>query len=147
MRSQTPKVGCMARPKKTPHPFDGHLGDAIAATRRRRKMTQAQLADATAIPLSNLQRREDGANETTVAELERIGVALNVPSREIVDMALVDYTGGGSVQDGLRKLAASVSVAPRTVAPEDEIPYIGPVTIDRKNAAYTEAEEETPTAD
>lgn len=146
MQSQTPKVGYMARPKKTPHPFDRHLGNAVRAMRSRRQMTQSQLAEQAGIPLSNYQRREDGTNETTVAELERIGAALNMSSREIVDMALIDYNGGGSAEDGLRKLVASVSEPPRTVSAEDEIPYIGPVTADRRHAAYTEPDED-PTTD
>lgn len=145
MQSQTPKVGFMARLKKTPHPFDRHLGNAIRAMRTRRQMTQSKLAETAVIPLSNLQRREDGTNETTVSELERIGAALDVTSREIVDMALVDYNGGGTAEDGLRKLVASVSEAPRTVAPEDEIPYIGPASAGLRDAAYTEPEEDPPT--
>lgn len=142
MQSQTPKVGRMARLKKDPHPFDRHLGIAVRAMRTRRQMTQNELATATGIPLSNYQRREDGKNEVSVAEMERISVALGVPTREIVDMALVDYSDHGTAEDGLRKLVASVSEPARTVAPEDEIPYIGPVVVDRKHAAYTETEDE-----
>lgn len=141
------KVKTMARQKKTLHPFDQHLGGAIKATRARRKLTQQQLADAAGIPLSNLQRREDGSNETSVAELERIAAVLRVTSREIVEMALQDYNDGGDPEAGLRKLVASVSEPPRTVAPEDEIPYIGPVAVSERHAAYTDPEADTPAND
>ncbi|MFF7681514.1 helix-turn-helix domain-containing protein [Microbacterium sp. NPDC007973] len=128
----------MARPKKTPHPFDRHLGNAVRAMRSRRQMTQSQLAEKAGIPLSNYQRREDGANETTVAELERISAALNMSSREIVDMALIDYNGGGSAEDGLRKLVESVSEAPRTVTEADNVTYLGHVTPGLRDAANTD---------
>lgn len=136
----------MVAQKKQLHPFDKFLGSAIRATRVRRSVTRETLADRTGIALSNLKRREDGTNETTVRELERIAAVLEVPTREIVDMALADYSGNGSAEDGLRKLTASVSEAPRTVSAEDEIPYIGPVTVDRRHAAYTEPDED-PTTD
>lgn len=138
MRSQTPKVGAMARQKKTPHPFDQHLGGAIKATRTRRKMTQQDLSDTAGIPLSNLQRREDGTNETSVGELERIAVALRVASRELVDMALTDYSDAGTVEDGLRKLVASVSEPTSTVADHDNVTYIGRANPGLRDAANTD---------
>lgn len=137
----------MPREKKSPHPFDQFLGSAIRATRARRRVTRESLAERAAIPLSNLRRREDGLNETTVSELERIAAVLEVPAREIVDMALADYDGAGDAQAGLRKLVVSVSEAPRTVAPEDEIPYIEPVKVDRRHAAYTDDEADEHTDD
>ncbi|ONI65672.1 hypothetical protein CSIV_05175 [Microbacterium sp. CSI-V] len=137
----------MPRDKKSPHPFDVALGSAIRSARVRRRVTREVLAQRTAIPLSNLRRREDGLNETTVSELARIAAVLDIPTREIVDMALADFNGGGTAEDGLRKLVASVSEPPRTVDPEDEIPYIGPVVADRRHAAYTETEEADPSTE
>jgi len=147
MSNDAPRLRLMPREKKSPHPFDKFLGGAIRATRARRRITREQLAERAGIPLSNLRRREDGLNETTVFELERIAAVLQMPARELVDMALEDFNGGGSAEDGLRKLVASVSEAPRTVAPEDEIPYIGPVTVDRRHAAYTDPDEDSSPTD
>lgn len=136
-------AGGMARKKKTPHTFDRHLGSAIRAARRRRDVTREALARQTGIPLSNLKRREDGVNETTVSELERIAAVLRVPTREIVDMALVDYsddgsTSSGSPHDGLVKLLASMSEAPRTLDETDNVTYLGHVSPGLLDAANTD---------
>lgn len=120
-----------------PHAFDLHLGRAIRATRVRRDISRETLAARSGIALSNLKRREDGTNETTVRELERIAAILRVPAREIVDMALTDYSGGGTAQDGLRLLLDSVSDAPRSIGPADEVPYIGRAAPALRDAAYT----------
>ena len=133
----------MVRRKKTPHPFDEHLGSAIRAARRRRSVTREALARQTGIPLSNLKRREDGANETSVSELERISSVLQIPTREIVDMALIDYSAAdsvsrGSAQDGLDKLLASVSEAPRTIDAADNVTYLGHVSPGLLDAANTD---------
>ncbi len=97
----------------------------------------------TGIPLSNLKRREDGVNETTVSELERIAAVLRMPAREIVDMALTDYSAetsgaSGSAQDGLVKLLASMSEAPRTVDDADNVTYLGHIAPATRDAANTD---------
>ena len=109
----------MARQTKEPHEFDKHLGNAIRGTRGRRNMTREELAARAGIALSNLKRREDGANETTVRELERIAAVLQVTPRELVDMALVDYSGGGTPHDGLRVPLAPISEGPPDLDPTD----------------------------
>jgi len=128
----------MVRPKKTPHPFDKKLGSAIRAARARRDMTREELARRAGIALSNLKRREDGVNETTVPELERISAILQVPSREIVDMALIDYSHGGSVQEGLQKLLDSMSETPRNLMDDDNVTYIGRAVPGPRDAANTD---------
>lgn len=138
----------MARAKKTPHPFDKNLGAAIRAARARRDVSREVLAARTGIALSNLKRREDGVNETTVSELERIAAALRVPAREIVDMALSDYsedgfTQQGTPQDGLKKLLASMSEGPRTIDDADNVTYIGHVAPAARDAANTDERKPT----
>lgn len=146
----SPTLKVMVRAKKTPHPFDKHLGNAIRGARARRDLTRETLSARSGIALSNLKRREDGVNETTVSELERIAAVLQIPAREIVDMALADYDADGSArhgtaQDGLRKLLASVSGAPRTIDDEDNVTYIGHVAPGLRDAANTD--ERKPTTD
>ncbi len=128
----------MAREKKTPHPFDPHLGAAIRAARARRGVTREKLSAQTGIALSNLKRREDGVNETTVSELERIAAVLRVPAREIVDMALTDYSTSGSADDGLRKLVSSMSEPRSNITDADNVAYIGHITPGSNAAAYSE---------
>ncbi|WAC69279.1 helix-turn-helix domain-containing protein [Microbacterium sp. SL75] len=128
----------MVRQKKTPHPFDAYLGTAIRASRTRRGMTRETLARRTGIALSNLKRREDGVNETSVSELERIAAVLQVPTTEIVGMALVDYSGGGGAQDGLQMLLESMSEASPIVDDEDNVTYIGRTAPGLRDAANTD---------
>lgn len=128
----------MVRQKKTPHAFDAYLGTAIRATRARRGMTREALARRTGIALSNLKRREDGMNETSVSELERIAAVLQVPTSEIVSMALVDYSGGRGAQDGLQMLLDSMSEASPTVDDEDNVTYIGHTAPGLRDAANTD---------
>lgn len=89
-------------------------------------------------------------NEITVSELERIAAVLRVPAREIVDMALTDYSAettatSGSAQDGLGKLLVSMSEAPRTVDDADNVTYLGHITPAARDAANTD--ERKPTSD
>lgn len=126
----------MAREKKTPHPFDPHLGAAIRAARARRGVSREKLSAQTGIPLSNLKRREDGTNETTVSELERIAAVLRVPAREMVDMALADYSASGSATSGLQKLVSSMSEARSNVIDADNVTYIGHIAPGLNAAAY-----------
>lgn len=89
----------MARTPKKISDFDRHLG-AVVKHRRLHpdvKMTQAELANATGIPLSNLQRREEGSNEITVSELERIAVATKTTPAKLVQEALNLYGGLGKL--------------------------------------------------
>ncbi len=128
----------MARQTKALHAFDKHLGNAIKGARGRRNVTREELSARTGIALSNLKRREDGVNETTVRELERIAAALRVSPRELVDTALVDYSGGRGKEVGLRLLLDPMSEAPATVDIADEVPYIGHTAPDLRDAANTD---------
>lgn len=102
----------MGRPAKKISQFDVKLGSVVAARRLKRgKMTQQELSDMSGVPLSNLQRREDGKNEFTVSEMERIAKALSTTPLSLVKEALDDY-------GGIDKLIAeyvAVSDAPDTV--------------------------------
>lgn len=120
-------MGGMARSPKIISDFDRKLGGAIKHRRRdpELEMSQAELAKASGIPLSNLQRREEGDNEVTVSELERIAAALKTTPLALVEVALARY-------GGLEKLIAEhtfkqVSEDARSVSPADDIPYIGKV--------------------
>lgn len=87
----------MPRQPKKISQFDVALGAVIRGQRTKRDITQAQLSARTGIPLSNLQRREDGANEITVSELERIAAALNMEPQDLADEALSDFGGLGKL--------------------------------------------------
>lgn len=115
--------GCMARKPKRISDFDVKLGEAIKHRRQHPdvKLSQQVLADRTGIPLSNLQRREEGSNEVTVSELERIAAVLKTTPLALVQEALSRY---GTLEDLIEEF---VSEASRTVDPADEIPYIGKV--------------------
>ncbi len=128
----------MARQTKALHAFDKHLGNAIKGARGRRNVTREELSARTGIALSNLKRREDGVNETTVRELERIAAVLRVSPRELVDTALVDYSGGLSAEDGLRLLLDPMSEAPSNFDTADDVPYIGQAAPGLRDAANTD---------
>ena len=85
----------MARKPKVISEFNRELGDAIRHRRldKKVKLTQKQLAKATGIPLSNLQRREEGENEVTVSELQRIAYFLKTTPATLVETALSRYGG------------------------------------------------------
>lgn len=126
--------GGMARKPKRISDFDVKLGEAIRYRRQHPdvKLSQQTLADRTGIPLSNLQRREEGSNEVTVSELERIAATLKTTPLALVQDALSRY---GSVDD---LIAEFVSAAAPSVDPSDDIPYIGKVTeLPAKVAANT----------
>src|SRR5690348_7991060 len=92
---RTSKMKDMPRPKKQISDFDVRLG-AVVKYRRTKKplnFSQKDLSLATGIPLSNLQRREEGTNEFTVSEIERIARVLDVRAAELVREALDDYGG------------------------------------------------------
>lgn len=135
MKHCAANMGCMARSPKIISDFDRKLGGAIKHRRLDPDygMSQAALSKATGIPLSNLQRREDGDNEVTVSELERIAVALRTTPLELVEVALARY-------GGLDKLIAEYAPKPvsddaANVTPADELPYIGHVKAPLKAAA------------
>lgn len=83
----------MARQPKKTSDFDVRLGNVIRAKRTKIRMSQNELADASGIAMSNLQRRENGKIEITVSEIKRIAEALGVPAHELVDEALEDFGG------------------------------------------------------
>lgn len=83
----------MPRQPKKISDFDVRLGNVIRAKRTKMRMSQNELADASGIAMSNLQRRENGKIEITVSEIKRIAEALGVPAHELVDEALKDYGG------------------------------------------------------
>lgn len=85
----------MSRKPKRISDFDRKLGNVVRSRRTDRDygMTQAELARLTDIPLSNLQRREDGTNEITVSELERIAHHLRTTPAALVEEALTRYGG------------------------------------------------------
>jgi len=83
----------MPRPPKKTSDFDVRLGNVIRAKRTKIRMSQNELADASGIAMSNLQRRENGKIEITVSEIKRIAEALGVPAHELVDEALEDFGG------------------------------------------------------
>lgn len=70
----------MARQPKKTSDFDVRLGNVIRAKRTKIRMSQNELADASGIAMSNLQRRENGKIEITVSEIKRIAEALGVPA-------------------------------------------------------------------
>lgn len=124
----------MARKPKRISDFDVKLGEAIKYRRQHPdvKLSQQALVDRTGIPLSNLQRREEGSNEVTVSELERIAAVLKTTPLALVQEALSRY---GTVDDLIEEF---VSAASSTVDPSEEIPYIGRVTeVPERHAANT----------
>lgn len=107
MNDCTANMVLMARSTKIISDFDRKLGGAIKHRRLDPDygMSQGALSKATGIPLSNLQRREDGDNEVTVSELERIAVALQTTPLALVEVALARY-------GGLEKLVAEYAFKP-----------------------------------
>lgn len=111
----------MRKPAET---FDEHVGDAIESAMVRARLTQADLAAAAGMPLTNLGRSIRGTRPFTVNEFERLAGVIEVPANELLDSALANYGGMGKLlaEDGPK------SEAPDSVSPADEIPYIGRVT-------------------
>lgn len=115
----------MPRPKKVISDFDIKLGEAIAYARQdpeKTRLTQEELAEATGIPLSTLQRREKGANEVTVSELERIAHAIGTTPAAIVNKALAAY---GGIERLMAENRTTTSEMPDNLAPDDNVTYIG----------------------
>lgn len=118
----------MRKPAET---FDEHVGDAIESAMVRARLTQADLAAAAGMPLTNLGRSIRGTRPFTVNEFERLAGVIEVPASELLDSALANYGGMGKLlaEDGPK------SEAPDSVSPADEIPYIGRVTAPLNAAA------------
>lgn len=83
----------MGRQPKQISEFDARLGAVVRSKRIKRDLSQADVAAATGIPLSNYQRRESGANEITVSELNRISEVVGVPAHALAQEALDDFGG------------------------------------------------------
>lgn len=127
----------MVRKTKKISDFDKALGDVVRSKRQKLRLSQASVADATGIAMSNYQRREDGRNEITVSELERIATVVKVPTVDLVGEALSDY-------GGIDKLLAehAKSDTPANVTAEDNVTYMGHVTPPEKIAAKKKREED-----
>lgn len=116
----------MGRPQKKISDFDVALGAIIRMERAGQKISQKTLSRLSGVALSNLQRREDGVNEITVSELERIAPALGLKPLEIVEKALLKY-------GGMRKLLSEYGVEPveevsepaASVQAHDNVTYLG----------------------
>ncbi|UTT53766.1 helix-turn-helix domain-containing protein [Microbacterium maritypicum] len=125
----------MPKMRKPAETFDEHVGDAVESAMLRARLTQADLATAAGMPLSNLGRSIRGTRPFTVKEFERLAGVMEVPASELLDSALANY-------GGMAKLLAeegTKSEAPANVSPADEIPYIGHVTAPLTAAADDDA--------
>lgn len=112
----------MARQPKKTSDFDVRLGNVIRAKRTKIRMSQNELADASGIAMSNLQRRENGKIEITVSEIKRIAEALGVPAHELVDEALEDFGGMDKLiaeHVGMSEPPASLAEHRRKKSPAD----------------------------
>ncbi|MEW2010886.1 helix-turn-helix transcriptional regulator [Microbacterium sp. NPDC078814] len=122
----------MARPVKVISQFDVCLGRVVKSKRVKASHTRASFAEATGIPEANLKRREEGQNEITVSELERIAEVVGVSALKIVNEALEDYggiekllaehRGDGPMSDGAPTVTPS-----GPVSPADNVTYLGHV--------------------
>ena len=122
----------MGRPPKEISDFDVRLGRVVKSKRVKADHTRASLAEATGIPESNIKRREEGSNEITVSELERIAAAVDVPAVEIVEEALDDYGGLAKLIAEHRPgdpMSGGAPIVPTDgpVSPADNVTYIGNV--------------------
>lgn len=130
------KLGCMSRKPKRISEFDRKLGIAVRNRRTDPEygMSQSELSKRAGIPLSNYQRREDGENEITVSELERIAYHLQTTPFELVKEALSRY---GDVEKLIAEYGPqdAVSDVASTVDAADNVTYLGHVTPGLKDAA------------
>lgn len=127
----------MGRSEKKISEFDVRLGAVVRSQRVKAKIAQQALAEQAGIPMSNYRRREDGINEITVSELERIAHALapHLPGGttplKLVEEALRDY---GGIEKLMRE-HGPVSDDETTLTDEDNVPYAGHVQPDYRLAA------------
>ncbi|RCS58820.1 helix-turn-helix domain-containing protein [Microbacterium sp. JB110] len=70
---------------RVPSPAAAHIGAHIAELRRRRSMTQDQLAVASDIDSSNIRSYENGRSLMNVFSLVRIAEALEATPSELLD--------------------------------------------------------------
>lgn len=70
---------------RVPSAAAAHVGERIAALRRRQAMTQDQLAVASDIDSSNIRSYESGRSMMNVHSLVRIAAALGVPPGDLLD--------------------------------------------------------------
>lgn len=130
-------MGGMVRKTKQISDFDKALGSVVRSKRQKLRLSQAAVAEAIGVPMSNYQRREDGRNEISVSELERIATVVKVSRADLVEEALNDY-------GGIEKLLAehAKSDTPANVTAEDNVTYMGHVTPPEKIAAKKKREED-----
>lgn len=109
----------MPKKRKPAETFDEHVGDAIETVMNHARLTQGELAAQAGMPMTNLGRSIRGTRPLTVNEFERLAGVVDVPAHEILDTALAKF-------GGIEKLLGEhVSEAPSTVAPEDNVTYLG----------------------
>jgi DNA-binding XRE family transcriptional regulator len=60
------------------------IGDTIVAERNRHRMTQEDVADASEVSLSTVQRMEEGRTDTGMSKYLRVARAIGVPAERIV---------------------------------------------------------------
>lgn len=109
--------------RKHAETFDEHVGDAVESVMNQARLTQAELAALAGMPVTNLGRSIRGTRPLSVNEFERLAGVMNVPAFQIADTALAKF-------GGIEKLIADhqpTSEAPSTVAPEDNVTYLGHV--------------------
>lgn len=126
----------MGRPEKKVSDFDVRLGKVVRSKRVKADLTRKEMADLTGIAEANLKRRESGQNEILVSEMVRIAAAVHTPAVEIVQEALADY-------GGVHKLIAEHVELPEDeyeVTTEDNVTYLGHVTLPAKMAAKKKPE-------
>lgn len=96
-------------PVKKPQTFDEHVGSVVGGLARSHG-GRPYLATLLGWSMQTVHRRVSGSHGFTVKELQVIAPAINSTPEEIVDQALRNF-GGGSKDEGLRKLIAEERVA------------------------------------
>lgn len=125
----------MPKKRKPAETFDEHVGDAVERVMNDARLTQVELAALAGMPMTNLGRSIRGTRPLTVNEFERLAGVMNVPADVILESALTKF-------GGIEKLINEnqpKSEAPDTVAPEDNVTYLG-----RVKAPLTAAADDDP---
>lgn len=68
-----------ARPDDAPHPVDVHVGRKVVEVRKRRGLTQSDLAKATGVTFQQVQKYERGTNRISASRLHQIAAFLGEP--------------------------------------------------------------------
>ncbi|MBX9576093.1 MAG: helix-turn-helix domain-containing protein [Caulobacteraceae bacterium] len=68
-----------ARPDDAPHPIDVHVGRKVVEVRKRRGLTQSDLAKATGVTFQQVQKYERGTNRISASRLHQIAEFLGEP--------------------------------------------------------------------